>query len=425
MENVVAMVLAGGTSKDLPVLTDHRSNAALPFCSCYRVIDFCLSNCMNSKIYTVGLLAQYNPASLLVHIGDGSPWDLNRKKGGISILQPYTERGESNWFRGTADAIAQYSDFINDPQYDTVLVLSGDQVYKMDYCQLIDFHRSNNWYATVALKRCDDVLPPSVAGVGIDAGGRVIDLVEKPKEGHFEFYSLGIYAFRKDVLLDMLTGLNKGEYDLVFNILIPLNSTGKLGGFVFDGFWADIGSIERYHRISMDMLSDQPPIDLNDPTWPICSRKPIKSPAFLSPECEIRSSLIASGARIYGTVLRSIIFPGVTVSRNATVEDSIILDDVWIEEGACVRHSIIDKRARVGKNTWIGYGNPTCPNMRFPDVLKSGVTVLGTQTTIPDGIRIGRNCLIGSDLNSNAFPGRDIVCGETILGEAKWQKIWS
>ncbi len=425
MDSVVAMVLAGGTSKDLPVLTDHRANAALPFAGRYRIIDFCLSNCMHSKIYTVGILAQYNPASLLVHIGDGSPWDLNRKKGGISILQPYTERGESNWFRGTADAIAQYSDFIDDPQYETILILSGDQVYKMDYSHLVNYHNTKGWYATIAVKRCGNGLPPNVAGVRIDAEGRITDLVEKPTEGDFEFYSLGIYAFRKDVLLERLANLRQGEYDLVFNILIPLISTGKVGAFIFDGFWVDIGSIERYHTTSMCLLSDEPPIKLNDPDWQICTRKTIRQPAFLSPESEVSSSLIASGARIYGKVFRSIIFPGVKVSRNATVEDSIILDDVQIEEGAWVRSAIIDKRAKVGKDASVGYGNPTCPNTRFPDVLRSGITVIGTQTTIPQGIRIGRNCLIGSELKNDVFPGRDIVCGETILGEIKWQKIWS
>lgn len=425
MENVVAMVLAGGTSKDLPVLTDHRSNAALPFGGRYRVIDFCLSNCMNSKIYTVGLLAQYNPASLLVHIGDGSPWDLNRKRGGISILQPYTERGESNWFKGTADALAQYADFIDDPQYNNVLVLSGDQVYKMDYSRLMDFHSRHDWLATIAVKRACNGLPQNVAGIRVGPEGNIIHLVEKPKQGDFEFYSLGIYAFKKEVLLDRLASLKQGEYDLVFNVLMPLVSTGRVGAFVFDEFWADIGSIERYYAASMGLLSNPPAFDLKDPSWVVSTRKAIKPPAFLSPECDVRSSMIASGAKVYGKVIRSIVFPGVVISKDAIVEDSIVFDDVRIGEGALVRFSIIDKRARIGKQASLGYGNPTCPNTRFPDVLRSGITVVGTQTVIPDGIRIGRNCLIGSDLNKDAFPGRDIVCGETILGEIKWQKIWS
>jgi len=424
-QDVLAMILAGGSSHELPVLTTHRSKAALPFGGRYRVIDFCLSNCAHAGISEVGILAQYNPASLIAHVGDGSHWDLRRRRGGLSILQPFTARGETNWFRGTADALAQYLDFIRDAPCDHVLVLSADQVYRMDYADLIVHHARTRSEVTIAVKSAGGNLPSSVGGVTIDERARIVELVEKPAERIFDFFSLGIYVFAREVLIEMLDSLKQGQYDIVFDVLVPLVREHRVSAYIFDGYWADVGSVQRYFEASMGLLRKPPVLDLNDRLHPIYTRPAIRRPSVFGRNSHLENTLIANGCTIDGTVRQSILFPGVRVEEGAIVENSIVFDDVIVGRNASVRSAIIDQRVAIGHDSFIGFGNPTCPNSHHPDALSSGLTVIGTDTVVPSGIRIGRNCLIGSDLGPEAFPGRDIVCGETIVEDRKWQKISS
>jgi glucose-1-phosphate adenylyltransferase len=425
MYNTLAMILAGGVSDELPVITAHRSNAALPYGGRYRIIDFCLSNCTNSGLFSVGILAQYNPASLIAHIGNGGPWDFNRRRGGLMILQPYTARTESNWFRGTADALKQHIEVIRDTPCKDVLVLSADQVYAMDYGKLIEFHRASGSAATIAVKRHTGRIPRNVGALETDGSNAVKIFVEKPESETLGLFSLGIYVFTKEVLLEKLSGLDEGQYDIVFDLLIPAVEESQVGAYTFDGYWADVGWLQQYYESSMMLLRQPPVFRLDDPAWPVFSKTDIRSPSLIGRSSSIESSLIASGCVIGGCVRQSILFPGVRVGRDAVVEHSIVFSDVIVEQEASLRSCIIDKRVRVGQGAIIGYGNPTCPNSRLPEVVNSGVTVIGTQTRIPDGIRIGRNCLVGNDLSPDAIPNRDIVCGETILSDVKWQKTSS
>ena len=425
MYNTLALILAGGVSDELPVITAHRSNAALPYGGRYRVIDFCLSNCTNSRMLNVGILAQYNPASLIAHIGNGSPWDLNRRSGGLMILQPYTARTESNWFRGTADALKQHIDTIHDTNCTDVLVLSADQVYTMDYGRLIDFHRTSGSPATIAVKRHSGPIPQNVGAVEIDEDNVVRTFVEKPHNPTSGLFSLGIYVFNKSVLLERLGNLDEGQFDMVYDLLIPTVRESQVSAFVFDGYWADVGWLQQYYESSMMLLKYPPVLRLDDPGWPVLSKTEIRPPSVIGRTSGIESSLVANGCVVDGCVRQSILFPGVKVRRDAVVEHSIVFADAVVEAGATLRSCIIDKRVRVGQHASVGYGNPTCPNSQLPHVVNSGVTVVGTQTRIPEGIRIGRNCLIGNDLSPEAIPNRDIVCGETILGDVRWQKISS
>lgn len=425
MNDILAMVLAGGASDELPILTTHRSKAALPYGGRYRVIDFCLSNCSNSGISSVAILAQYNPASLVAHVGNGKPWDLNRRRGGLIVLQPYAARTESNWFRGTADALSQHIDAIRDSHCRDVLVLSADQIYKMDYRALVSFHRSSRCRATIAAKYRSDCAPKSFGALEVDKDSIVTAFIEKPEDPALTFVSLGIYVFDKDTLLDRLSSLGEGRYDLVFDVLMPMVKESDVSAYVFHDYWADVGWLQEYYEASMALLRKSPPLELNDPAWPVFSKPAIRSPTVVGRTSDIESSLIANGCFIEGEVRRSILFPGVRVKPKTQIEDSIVFSDTVIETGAALKASIIDKRAVVGRDATIGYGNPTCPNSRFPEIVNSGVTVVGTQTQIPDGIRIGRNCLIGSDLVPEVIPSRDIVCGETISSDVKWQRISS
>jgi len=423
MTNTLVMILAGGASRELPVLTSHRSKAALPYGGRYRIIDFCLSNCVNSGMYRVGILAQYNPASLIAHIGNGMPWDLNRRKGGVMILQPYMGKHDPTWFRGTADALWQHIQVIQDIDCEHVVLLSADQVYKMNYTQLVAYHASSGAAVTVAVKPSSGLAPGRYGGVEVDEDGVIRGFTEKPERDTFNFYSLGIYVFRKDVLVERLSVACEGRHDVVFDVLMPLVKELRARAFVFDGYWADVGWLEEYYGSSMLLVKQPHLLDLHDPSWRIFTNMGIRPPSLIGRGAEIESSLVANGCYVEGKVTRSILFPGVTVKSGARVEDSIVFSDVSVAGGATVRCAIVDKMARIGRDAFVGFGNPTCSNSLYPDVVSSGISVIGKRTAVPDGIRIGRNCLIGRELPSEAIPSRDIVCGETILGEETWQKI--
>jgi glucose-1-phosphate adenylyltransferase len=422
MNNTLAVVLAGGASGELPVLTAHRSKAALPYGGRFRVIDFCLSNCTNSGIYNVGILAQYNPASLIAHIGNGKPWDLNSRRGELAILQPFAARTESNWFRGTADALSQHIEMIRDHPCRNVLVLSADQVYKMDYGALIDFHRNTSSTATIAAKPSCECTTRSFGGLEVDEDNVVRTFVEKPEDQTMRFFSLGIYVFEKESLLDQLSAVGEGHYDIVFDVLMPMIERSKVSAYVFHDYWADVGWLQQYYESSMVLLRREPPIALNDPDWPVFSKPETRSPSLIRTGSQVESSLIANGCYIEGEVRGSILFPGVRVGQGARIEDSIVFSDTVIERGSTVKSCVIDKRVTVGRDAMLGYGNPTCPNARHPEVVSSGISVVGAQTRIPDGIRVGRNCLVGSDLSPEIIPSRDIVCGETLSSDVTWQK---
>jgi glucose-1-phosphate adenylyltransferase len=425
MNRVLAMILAGGVSRELPVITAYRSKAALPYGGRYRVIDFCLSNCANSGINQVGILAQYNPASLIAHIGNGQPWDLNRHRGGIAILQPYTARAESNWFRGTADALWQHLRSIEDAPCDDVLVLSADQIYKMDYYRLIEAHRYSGSWVTIAARHHARGELERYGALEIDEDGIVRTFIEKPESHTLRFVSLGIYAFKKEVLLERLRVVAEDRFDIVFDVLLPLVREGQVRAHLHNQYWADIGWIQQFYDSSMGLLRRPPCLDLDDSRWPIYTKTEIRPPSHLGRRARVGSALIANGCRIEGTVRGSILFPGVTVEPGATISDSIVFSDTVIGSQATVDRAVIDKKVKIGRKALVGFGNVTTPNSRMPEAVSSGITVVGKGTAIPDEIRIGRNCLIGGDLTADYIPKRDIVCGETISSEERWQRISS
>ena len=425
MEQPFTVVLAGGRSRHLPVLTAYRSTAALPFGGKYRVIDFCLSNCMNSGIRDVGILAQYNPASLISHIGNGAPWDLSGRRHGILIFQPYRARRESNWYRGTADALWQNLRFLRGTTCDHILILSGDQIYKMDYRPLIEFHEDSGAAATVVARLTGGKIPRQYGALVLDESGRVRDLVEKPDTAGFEHFSLGIYVFKKEVLLERLRVCREKKYDLVYDVLIPLIPDESVMAYNFEDFWADVGWLEDYYNTSFSLVGMRDNLNLSDPGWPICTREFMRRPTYVGKSGSVSSSLVAGGCRIEGEVRASILSPGVSVAAGASVENSIVFSDTLIGEGATLKSAIVDKEVKIGRDCFIGYGNPTCSNSHFPDSASFGVSVVGKRTTVPGGVRIARNCLSAPDLSEREIPRRDIVCGEVITGENQWERILS
>jgi glucose-1-phosphate adenylyltransferase len=420
MNRVIAIILAGGASERLSILSAERAKPAVPFGGRYRIIDFTLSNCANSRIYNVAVLTQYNPRSLAQHIGVGRPWDLDRATGGVVLLQPFLSRSTRDWYKGTADAVYQNLYYIEDQKVDEVLILSGDHIYTMSYDLMIDAHRSREADVTVAVT---EVPLSEVSRFGIitlDHNERVISFQEKPKTSKSNLASMGIYVFDKNVLIDCLEdyGQKKGGPDFGHNILPEIVGKHKVYGYRFRGYWRDVGTIQSYWQANMDLIADLPDLNLYDPASEIRTVYRGKPPVKIGPTAQIVRSLVSNGAIINGLVERSVIFPGVFIEDDAVVRDSIIFDDTTVGGGAIVDRSIVDKQVWISPGCNIGYGDDLTPNKEEPDNLSAGITLVGKGVRIPGDVKIGRNCKIGCWVEDADFPSKIIPSGESVASKA-------
>jgi len=412
----LAMILAGGAGSRLSVLTQKRTKPAVPFAGKYRIIDFTLSNCANSGIFTVGICTQYRPRSLNDHIRSGQPWDLDRATGGVTLLQPYVGHRGSDWYQGTADAIYQNLDFIHHHHPDVVLVFAGDHIYKMDYDVLVTFHREHGADLTIATV-C--VTPEETHRFGIvetNEEYKVVGFEEKPARPRGTLASMGIYAFNADVLREILTADNAragSRHDFGGDIVPQVLKTHRVYAFPHRGYWVDVGTIGAYWQAHMDLLVCKPPLDLLDREWVIHTRSEERPPVNIRSEATVVQSLITDGCTIEGVVERSVLSPGVVVGQGAIVRHSVVMTDAMIEEKAIVDHAILDKRAQVGTGAHVGWGNDRSPNITAG--LYSGLTVVGKNTPIPAHVRIGRNCAIAADLSKDAFE-KDLIPSGTTIG---------
>lgn len=390
MRNVMALILSGGGGERLGVLSAERAVSALPFGGKYRVIDFSLSNCCHSGIEHVGVLAQHAPASLNDHIGAGRPWDLDRRQRGVVILQPYQTRSHAGWYRGTADAITQNWNILEEVRPERVLVLSGDHVYRMDYRALCLAHEQRGAAVTLAVARVAPDQSHRFGMVTADRAGRVIGIEEKPDTSATPLANMGVYVFEFDVLGEML---RTRPVDLVLDVLRPLVEGGeRVYTHEFSGFWEDVGTVASYYRANLELVQPQPRFQLHDARWPILTRDEERPAAIVTGSAEIEDSLIANGCRIEGRVRRSILFPGVRVARDAEVVDAVIMADTRIEAGARVERAVLDKYVRVGEGAVIGEGaGPGPPELAW----LSGLVLVGKDAWIPPGGRIERPASIG------------------------------
>jgi glucose-1-phosphate adenylyltransferase len=424
MSKVLAVILAGGQGERLSLLSEKRAKPAVPFAGKYRIIDFALSNCVNSGIYDVAVLTQYRPHSLNDHIGVGKPWDLDRRHGGIHLLQPYERRGESDWYSGTADAVYQNLGFIMESGADYVLVLAGDHIYRMDYRPMIAYHLQRGADVTLGA-----VVIPIEEGhrFGIletDTEGRVISFEEKPAKPKGTLGSMGIYVFDRDTLARVLTGdARLGEqgkdltqHDFGRNIIPSMMARGeRVYAYPFAGYWQDVGTIQSYWEAHMELLEDPPPFDLYDRSWVIHTLSEERPPAYIHEGCQVNKSLVSHGCIIRGKVEHSVLSPGVIVEEGAEVRDSIILFDTVIGAGSVVDRCILDKEVVVGKNCVIGYGDDmTTPNKQEPGRLNTGITLIGKRSRLPDNLKVGRNCKIGTDLRPQDFHTGTLESGESV-----------
>jgi len=414
VKRVLAVILAGGEGERLSLLSAVRAKPAVPFAGKYRVIDFALSNCVNSDIDDVMVLTQYDPRSLNDHIGAGRPWDLDRSTGGIRMMQPYIARGRpTEWYRGTADAVLQNLGSLVQHPADTILVLAGDHIYKMDYQPFIQAHRRRRADVTVAVKRVALREAHRFGVLAVSESGEVSDWQEKPRQPRSDLASLGIYVFTKRTLTTWLT---EGRTDFGKHVIPAMLAGGaRVFGYHFDGYWQDVGTIESYWQAHMELLDEHPSLDLYDKEWLIHTRSEERAPARIGPTANVHRSLISHGCQIAGTVERSVLSPGVRVDPGAIVRDSVVMFDSVIRAGAVVDHAIIDKGVSIGPNAVVGMGANEWPNEDEPERLTSGITVIGKRAVVPAGVRIGRNVRIDEEVRPADFRGaRSVRTGGTV-----------
>ncbi len=407
----VAMLLAGGEGSRLTVLSEKRAKPAVPFAGKFRIIDFTLSNCVNSGIYTVGVLTQYRPHSLADHIGIGKPWNLDRNRGGVRILPPYQERGGQHWYAGTADAIYQNLGFIKDNKADLVLILSGDHIYKMDYNAMIQTHLQNRADLTVAVMPVPLEETHRFGIMVVDGEGRITEFYEKPKErDKGNLASMGIYIFNAAVLEERLNEDPGVKVDFGKDIIPMMVERGdRVYSHRFEGYWVDVGTIDSYWNTNLELLKDDHGLDLYSDKFPIMTLSEERPAVKMGPQAKVESSLLSNGCVIRGTVINSVLSPGVYVSPGAVVQNSVLMNDTWVGPGARLDKLILDKRVMVGAGAQVGIGDEGVANVEMPDKLYSGVTVVGKDSIIPEGARIGRNVLVGIDRDESDFPEDGVV----------------
>lgn len=390
---LLVLVLAGGKSERLHALGRIRTASALPFGGKYRVIDFTLSNCVHSGLTRIGILTQYAPLSLQGHIGIGKPWDLDRRDGGVRLLPPYVRQRETNWYRGTADALVQNRNVIADAQARHLLILSGDLVYKMDYARLVDHHEASGATLTLVTTPAPDDELGRYGYVKTNGEGRVVSFDEKPDSPTGDVVFAGIYLFRARDLQAILDRPGLGP-DMVRDVVQPLLASGeRVMAYHHAEYWRDVGTIDAYYGASMELLRPSPSLTLHDPDWLIYTPSEDRAPARVTGDGDVASSLVAHGAHVEGTVRRSILFPGVHIAPGAVVEDSIVMHDARIQAGARLSKAIVDKGARIGERARVGTG-AEAPNREFPRDLGSGLCVIGKGSEIPADGRVGRNSLV-------------------------------
>ena len=378
-KEVVAMLLAGGQGSRLYALTSHVAKPAVPFGGKYRIIDFPLSNCVNSGIDTVGVLTQYRPLELNSYLGNGQPWDLDRSDGGVHILPPYMREGDQGtWYKGTANAIYQNIGFLDlyDPEY--VVILSGDHIYKMDYADMVDLHKKTGAACTISVLEVTMEEATRFGIMNVDAEDRIFEFEEKPKHPKSNLASMGIYVFTwsklRQYLIDDEADPNSSN-DFGKNIIPNMLAAGeKMMAYRFQGYWKDVGTINSLWDANMDMLAPRSSIDLYDPSWPIYARTPIKPPHVTGPNAKISHSLVTGGCQVDGTVENSVLFHSVTVKQGADVQYSILMPGAVVKAGAKVSYAIVAENAVVESEAVVGSAPDDSPEWGIA-VVASGVTV--------------------------------------------------
>ena len=393
----LAMLLAGGQGSRLGILTKNIAKPAVPYGGKYRIIDFPLSNCINSGIETVGVLTQYQPLELNDYIGNGQPWDLDRAFGGVHILSPYQQIKGTEWYKGTANAIYQNINFIDryNPEY--VAVLSGDHIYKMDYNKMLEYHKSKDAACTIAMLEVPWEEASRFGLMFVNDDGSITDFEEKPKNPRSNKASMGVYIFTWSKLRQYLIDdeANPESHNDFGHTVIPaMHQAGeRMFAYKFDGYWKDVGTIESLWEANLDLLNPKVDLDLSDDSWKIYSRNPIAPPHFIADTAKVENSMVGEGCYIAGEVDYSILFSNVTVEEGATVKYSIVMPGTTIKKGAVVEYAMIAENAVIEEDAHIG----ECPEA-IDNLENWGVTVIGEKVTIGKGVEVKAKEMIDEDI---------------------------
>ena len=398
----LAMLLAGGQGSRLGILTKNIAKPAVPYGGKYRIIDFPLSNCVNSGIYTVGVLTQYQPLELNDYIGNGQAWDLDRSDGGVHVLSPYQQIKGTEWYKGTANAIYQNINFIDryNPEY--VAVLSGDHIYKMDYAKMLEYHKEKNAACTIAMLEVPWDEASRFGLMFVEPDGSISEFEEKPKHPRSNKASMGVYIFTwsklRQYLIDDENDPTSGN-DFGHNVIPAMHSAGeRMFAYQFDGYWKDVGTIDSLWEANLDLLNPKVDLDLSDDKWKIYSQSPVAPPHFISDKAAVENSMISEGCEIDGEVDYSILFSNVTVEAGAVVRYSIVMPGTVIKAGAVVEYAIVAENAVIEENAHVG----DSPEAMGDNLDNWGIAVIGEKVTIGKGAKVDAKQMIDTDMEGEA-----------------------
>lgn len=413
---MIAMLLAGGQGSRLGVLTSKVAKPAVAFGGKYRIIDFPLSNCINSGVDTVGVLTQYQPLRLNAHIGIGIPWDLDKNIGGVTVLPPYEKNGNSEWYTGTANAIYQNIDYMAQYNPEYVLILSGDHIYKMDYETMLNYHKEHNADITIA---CMQVPMEEASRFGVvltDDEKRITEFEEKPEHPRSNLASMGIYIFKWSVLKEALITLkDQKQCDFGKHIIPYCHEKGdRIFAYEYNGYWKDVGTLGSYWEANMELIDLIPVFNLYEEFWKIYTNSSTLPPQYISADSHISRSIIAEGCDIYGDVYNSVIGAGVTIEKGAVVKDSIIMQNTVIREGTYVEKAIIAENVEIGSYSKIGVGEEAESKLD-PRIYAFGLATIGENSVIPDGVTIGKNTAISGITTKEDYASNVLKSGEYIV----------
>lgn len=421
-KEMIAMLLAGGQGSRLGVLTAKVAKPAVAFGGKYRIIDFPLSNCINSGVDTVGVLTQYQPLRLNTHIGIGIPWDLDRNVGGVSILPPYEKSSNSEWYTGTANAIYQNLDYMQSFNPDYVLILSGDHIYKMDYEVMLDFHKANKADVTIAAMPVPMEEASRFGIVVTDSEGRIQEFEEKPEHPSSNLASMGIYIFSWPVLKEALIRLSEQSHcDFGKHIIPYCHAKGqRLFAYEYNGYWKDVGTLSSYWEANMELIDIIPEFNLYEEFWKIYTNSANLPPQYIAEEGVVERCIISNGTEIYGEVHNSVLGAGMIVGKGSVVRDSIIMRNVVIGENCVIDKAIIAENTVIGDNVVIGIGAEV-PNQLKPNIYSGGLATIGENTTIPAGVQIGKNTAISGETVPEDYREGMLASGETLIKAGEWR----
>lgn len=415
-KEMIAMLLAGGQGSRLGVLTSNLAKPAVAFGGKYKIIDFPLSNCINSGVDTVGVLTQYRPLRLNQHIGIGIPWDLDRNIGGVTVLPPYEKSNNSEWYTGTANAIYQNLEFIDYYNPDYVLILSGDHIYKMDYEHMLEYHKSCNADITLATYEVPWEEASRFGVVIADDNGVISEFEEKPANPRSNKASMGIYIFSWKVLREALVALkDQPECDFGKHVIPYCHGNGKkVCAYDFKGYWKDVGTLGSYWEANMELVDIIPEFNLYEEFWKIYTKSDAIPPQYIDASGKVSRCIIGEGTEIYGDVENSVIGSCVTIGEGAVVRNSIIMNGVTIGDGAVIDKAIIAENVEVGKNAQLGVGEEAVNEMK-PAVYAFGLVTIGENSVIPDGVSIGKNTAIYGKTEPSDYPDGALKSGGSII----------